>query len=285
MIKMNKWIEKSFDLYNDYGYLDQLTEIYPMNKNKKRPLEPRIKKELKESFEKRNNQKLFKILLKLDKFPIKDSYKAFFDRCKKSETDEIIKKNPETINRICQRIYKVGYENMIKGIEVPIETNRQLGPMFNKWTIKKYNSESSFDTFFNSQKYLTVLNASDDKLTKFVEKKLNINLPKKSDGSPKGLDLVAKVNTNNDSFFVIGEAKFLTDFGGHQNAQLNDALDLIRSIQYKNNGSYKVIPISILDGVCWIKSKNTKMQKRLRGLNEDKIAISALLLDDFFASL
>lgn len=282
---MNKWIKKSFDLYNNFGYLDDLEQIYPMNKNEKRPLDPEIKEKLKQSFEQRNDQKLFKILLDLDKFPIKDSYKAFFHRCSKDETKEIIEKNPKTISRICQRIYKIGYENMIKGIEVPIETNRQLGPMFSNWVVEKYNSEVSFQAFLDSENEITILNASDDRLTKFVEKELKVNLPKKSDGSPKGLDLVAKINSNSKTSFVISEAKFLTDFGGHQNSQLNDALDLIISNTFKNNGPHNVYRISILDGVCWIKSKNTKMQKRLRGLSDDDIVISALLLDDFFESI
>lgn len=282
---MNKWIEKSFDLYNNFGYLDNLAEIYPMNKNEKRPLDPKIKKELKESFEQKDSQKLFEILLDLDKFPIKDSYKAFFDRCRKDETDEIIRKNPETINRICQRIYKIGYENMIKGIEVPIETNRQLGPMFSKWLIHNYNSEEGYNSFINSSEKITVLSASDENLVGFVQNQLNVILPKKSDGSPKGLDLVAKVNNQGDTSFVIGEAKFLTDFGGHQNSQLNDALDLITSSQFKNDGPYDVHRISVLDGVCWIKSKNTKMQKRIRGLSDNDIVLSALLLSDFFSSL
>lgn len=31
----------------------------------------------------------------------------------------------------------------------------------------------------------------------------------------------------NNGKYVIGEAKFLTDFGGHQNAQFNDAISMI----------------------------------------------------------
>jgi hypothetical protein len=97
--------------------------------------------------------------------------------------------------------------------------------------------------------------------------------------------MVVKINTKPDTTYVIGEAKFLTDEGGHQNAQLKDALHLITSSAFQNNGSNNVIRVAILDGVCWINSKNTKMQIDIRGLNDNEIAISALLLDEFFHSL
>ncbi len=41
----------------------------------------------------------------------------------------------------------------------------------------------------------------------------------------KGLDFVGRFNGQ----YVIGEAKFLTDFGGHQNAQFNDAIATVES--------------------------------------------------------
>ena len=52
----------------------------------------------------------------------------------------------------------------------------------------------------------------------------------------------------------MGEAKFLTDFGGHQNAQFDDALSTMRTKLERSK--YKVLLISILDGVLYIKSKN-----------------------------
>ena len=68
----------------------------------------------------------------------------------------------------------------------------------------------------------------------------------------KGLDAVIKLNTYPIPTFVIGEAKFLSDEGGHQNAQLKDALHLLTSNEFKNNGKFRVIRIAILDGVCWL---------------------------------
>ena len=54
----------------------------------------------------------------------------------------------------------------------------------------------------------------------------------------KGLDFIARFNNK----YIIGEAKFLTDFGGHQNAQFSDAIEIIKS-------NTEAINIAILDGV------------------------------------
>ncbi|MBI4723298.1 MAG: type II restriction endonuclease [Candidatus Stahlbacteria bacterium] len=88
----------------------------------------------------------------------------------------------------------------------------------------------------------------------------------------KGLDFVAKVKNN----YIIGEAKFLTDYGGSQNANFEDALRLLRGKKGR------AIRIAVLDGVVWIKG-SAKMHKTVCGLKE--IALSALLLNEFFGSL
>lgn len=81
-----------------------------------------------------------------------------------------------------------------------------------------------------------ILSASDEKMKLFAKQYLNYHLD-------KGLDFVARFNKK----YVIGEAKFLTDFGGHQNVQFNDA---IRTITTENVNAVK---IAILDGVLYIK--------------------------------
>ena len=49
--------------------------------------------------------------------------------------------------------------------------------------------------------------------------------------------------------YIIAEAKFLTDFGGHQNAQFADAISTLKA-------GCSAITIGILDGVLYIKGKN-----------------------------
>ncbi len=77
---------------------------------------------------------------------------------------------------------------------------------------------------------------------------------------------------------MIGEAKFLTDFGGHQNAQFNDAISTIQS------EDIKAIKIAILDGVLYIKGRN-KMYKAIIETYKNYNIMSALVLREFLYQL
>ena len=78
--------------------------------------------------------------------------------------------------------------------------------------------------------------------------------------------------------YVIGEAKFLTDFGGHQNAQFSDAISTIQT------PNVKAIKIAILDGVLYIKGKN-KMYKEITTTYKNYNIMSALVLREFLFSI
>ena len=78
--------------------------------------------------------------------------------------------------------------------------------------------------------------------------------------------------------YVIGEAKFLSDFGGHQDAQLEDAVLTLTA------PNVKATKIAILDGVCWLKTNN-KMYKAITEEYCEENIMSALLLKDFIKSL
>jgi hypothetical protein len=116
-----------------------------------------------------------------------------------------------------------------------------------------------------------ILSGSDLLLSNFARIYLGYN-------SDKGIDFVAKFNDK----LVIGETKFLTDFGGHQNAQFNDAIALLKSSLIARTNYKEIVKIAIIDGVLYIKS-NTKMYNYLIESNE--IIISALLLREFLYSL
>jgi len=114
-------------------------------------------------------------------------------------------------------------------------------------------------------KRIAFLDGSDKYLMKFSNRVLGTKLK-------KGLDFLLRVNDS----FVIGEAKFLTDFGGHQNAQFNDAMTLL------HHRSGKAVKVAVLDGVVWIKGKN-KMHSAVK--KEKGTVLSTLLLNDFIRSL
>jgi hypothetical protein len=90
----------------------------------------------------------------------------------------------------------------------------------------------------------------------------------------KGLDFVARFNDK----YVIGEAKFLTDFGGHQHAQFADAISTIET------PNVKAEKIAILDGVLYIKGNN-KMYKAITETYKDYNIMSALVLRNYLYNI
>jgi hypothetical protein len=88
------------------------------------------------------------------------------------------------------------------------------------------------------------------------------------------LDFVARFNGK----YVIGEAKFLTDFGGHQNAQFADAISTIETPNVKAG------KIAILDGVLYIKGNN-KMYKAITETYKNHNIMSALIFRNYLYQL
>jgi hypothetical protein len=261
---MNKWVERSIERAYKDGYLDELSKIYTPTEEKERKLPPDVIARIRQAYEEKDEIKLMKELLKLDKFPIKDPYIAFLRR----GGEKILKSNPETVNRICSKLLSMEFEELVKLSEEPKEFNRQLGPMFKNWLNKKFGDKYlSRDQFASHIKGIAFLNGSDKELKIFANEELECELEKNP-------DFIAKV----DDKYIIGEAKFLTDFGGHQDRQLEDALNLIRSKQCNS------IRIAVLDGVLWLETDNS-MSKIVRKLKDDEIALTALLLEDFLNSL
>lgn len=265
---MNIWTEKSINLANQRNYLDLLYKVYPMSINLKREIDENVVKKIKKYYDDRENSDFLKILLEQDIFPIKDSYIAYLKRDKTA-----IERNPNTVNRISSMLYEMGWNEILEKLTVPKETNRQIGPLFKKWIDLKYlgaNITKDAEVFLNSADNI-IFNSSDAEMKEFAKKYLGYN-------RDKGLDFIAKFNKK----FLIGEAKFLTDFGGHQNAQYEDAISTLKTPLSKTN--YEVIKIAILDGVLYIKSNN-KMYKSLSNFSNDEVIISAVLLRDYLYSI
>jgi hypothetical protein len=256
---MNEWIKKSIEIANAPGYLDKLHEVYPVIQEAEREIPEEVKNRLKKIYNERDDVALIKELLKLPKFPVKDPYVAFL---RKQEV--FIEYNPQTVQRIVNRIRSMGYNAMIESIEEPKEFNRQIGTLFKRWLTKIGYPALAIEDFETYDK-IAFLQGSDAQLKDFANTVLGCDLE-------KGPDFLAKVGKR----YVIGEAKFLTDYGGHQNAQFEDALRLLRGKKGK------AIRIAVLDGVVWIKD-STKMYRTICQLEE--VALTALLLKDFLKSL
>jgi hypothetical protein len=256
---MNEWVRRSIELANGEGYLDKLSKVYPVTAELERAIPNEIKLQIKTAFDTRDRPGLIKTLLELDKFPIKDPYVAFLRK-----REQFLAYNPRTVDRIAERLFSTSFDEIIKGCEEPKEFNRQIGTLFKGWLPKlgyPFLSESKFGAY----RGIAFLKGSDSELMDYANRVLGCNLD-------KGPDLLVKVGNSH----IIGEAKFLTDYGGHQNAQFEDALRLLKS--KKGNA----IKIAVLDGVVWIEGR-AKMYRKICRLN--KIALSALLLDKFLESL
>jgi len=255
---MNHWTTLSIEYANQRNYLDDLFRVYPCIPEGIRDIDQEKWQAIEKAFEKRDNSGLLKTLLSLDLFPIKDSYVAYLKR-----DPSALERNPQTVNRLCGRIYEMGLNSIYERCSEPKETNRQIDPLFHRWIEKKTLGVELLrpDKFLATQNN-AILRGSDNELMEFANAHLNYK-------GTKGLDFIARFNGK----YVVGEAKFLTDFGGHQNAQFEDAKNLLK------NRTITAIKVAILDGVLYIHGNN-KMHKFLKDPNAYNI-MSCLVLRDF----
>jgi hypothetical protein len=256
---MNNWTKLSIEYASQRSYLDDLFQVYPTIPEGIRDIDRNLWKNIEKAFQRKDNINLLENLLRLDLFPIKDSYVAYLKRDKSA-----IERNPATVDRLCGCVYEMGLKNLFLQCSEPKETNRQIGPLFRRWLDKKSLGIKpiGIDKFAESTGN-AILDGGDAEMMHFAKKHLNYK-------RNKGLDFIGRFNGK----YVIGEAKFLTDFGGHQNAQFNDAVSTL-----KVKGA-KAITVAILDGVLYIKGKN-KMYKEVTTKLKNENIMSSLVLRNF----
>ena len=91
----------------------------------------------------------------------------------------------------------------------------------------------------------------------------------------RGLDLFARFNGK----YVVGEAKFLSDFGGNQNNSFDDAASIFMDTRIQ------AVKVAILDGVLYIPNRG-KMQVFLTNPGNSGFDImSTLVLREFLYQL
>jgi hypothetical protein len=260
---MGYWADLSIEFANQRNYLDELFKIYPTIPDGIRNIDKNLWRHIENSFNAHNNISLITYLLYLNLFPIKDSYVAYLKR-----DPDAIQRNPNTINRLCGRLYEMGLDKIYERCSEPKETNRQIGPLFKRWLVSGgLGIKPVGISEFQKNEENAVLDASDAEMKVWCARHLQYT-------RDKGLDFVGRFNKK----YVIGEAKFLTDFGGHQNAQFADAISTI------TNSTVKAITIAILDGVLYVKTNN-KMYRDITTTYSNFNIMSALVLRDFLYSL
>lgn len=143
-----------------------------------------------------------------------------------------------------------------------------MGPLFKRWISSGTMGITPVSAeIFASTEENAILDGSDAQLKRYATDNLGYTR------LDKGVDFIARFNKR----YIIGEAKFISDDGGHQNDQFLDAMTTLHT-PTRNN----VINIAILDGVLYIPGKK-KMYNEIT--TNDIPVMSALLLRDFLYSL
>lgn len=257
---MNKWVKKSIGLANSKGYLDKIFEVYPIEIGDIRGVNEKLITNLKKALKKKNKKDLIKVLLRFPKFPIDDPYIASLRR-----HPFLLERNPRTIKRIGERLLSIKMNTILKLATKPKSPSRQLGNSFENW-IHTINYPFLEEEKFKNYKKIAFLKGSSTRLKQFVIKELGIKR------LTRGPDFILKANDK----FIIGEAKFLTDYGGTQNNQFDGAIKMARI------KDPQVIGLAVLDGIVWFRSNAYmhRIVKKLKGT-----ALTALLLERFIKSL
>lgn len=263
---MNYFTRKSIEIANDPNYLDQLYDVYPIGDKTERKIDKQLLEKVEYYYKTKKSIELFKTLLKLPKFPIDDQYVGFFRKDSKA-----IDNNPKQVQRICDELFKMDIDELLKLCKQPKKPNRQLGESFKKWINKgtlgfPLVSVNEFESDYMSNNDDVILVGSDKQFKKFAQKHLGYN-------RDKGLDFISRINGK----YVIGEAKFISSEGGSQNTQFLDANTTLNESCNKD-----VISINIVDGVIYIPSKC----KNYKTITENNILVmSVFVLKEFLHSL
>lgn len=285
---MNIWTKKSIELANGANYLDQLSNIYPNYVNPEIAPKPEKRDEILAAHQKEATD-VFKYFLNLTKqpinsdvpgtgnikfkFPVKNSYVSFL----KSENNfkDVISLNPTTIHEIGMQIKELKPDELMFRITMGAEVNRQRGADFKNWL--KDQTKHGIPHFYDVPKFF----AYSDGPAFFVdtdEKMQEVAKEKFSYIHNKGIDFLGKDARGN---YYIGEAKWLTDSGGTQDRQFENAM---ATLDARFESDYNVEAIAILDGVIWSdKLKGRKSPKTIRRQQSNKIVLSALLLPDLLS--
>ena len=260
---MNYWTELSIEYANQRSYLDDLFQVYPTIPEGMRDIDQNQWQKIETAFANQDNLELITGLLKLQKFPIKNSYVSFL---RKDYTSLV--RNPQTVNRLAGTMYQMGLDKLYEKCIEPKETNTQMGPMFSRWLQNKSLGIKpvSLEIFLSNNEN-AILGGNDAVLLEFANVHFGYN-------KEKGLDFIARFNGK----YVLAEAKFITDIGGNQDKSF---VDIITTIKTDYNGA---VCIGILDGIPWLKNKS-KYYTDITTKYKDYNIMSSLVLREFLYSI
>ncbi|MBI3323250.1 MAG: hypothetical protein HYZ95_02155 [Candidatus Omnitrophica bacterium] len=256
--RMNVWARKTARIAQGENYLDRIQEVYPSSP-KLRVVAKKALEAIEAAHQKKDRVQLLNLLLDQERFPFDDSYVQFLrvDR-------GAIRRNPETVERICNALFEMGIEGILKGVTAPVVANRRRGSQFKQWAKANfpYVGQKEFES---SKNRILFLDGGERELRDYANRKFGAGLRKRP-------DFVAK----SGSRYVVGEAKFLSSEGGEQRGGFEDAVTVAA---HPAGGAVKV---SILDGIVWLESRSGFYQFIQ---NSSINVFSALLLAKFLEAI
>ena len=262
---------ESIELANQRNYLDLLYRIYTTQPGALRDISDKTWERIQNSFNGKDNVELIKACFGFSVFPIKDSYVSYLKR-----DPTAFDRNPQTVARIAAQLRQLGLDKLYERGTQPPEPNRQMGQRFREWV-----NNGNLGPFpvslpeFESSNDDAILRGSDKELLNYAVNKLGYKTGRKKEKSP---DLIARFNGK----YVIGEAKFLSDYGGNQNNQIEDAFEVLDSQHIPG-----VVTVAILDGVLYIKPKpgNEGGQLYAKMMETQGNIMSVLYLSQFLPTI
>ena len=264
---MNKWVRRSLEIANSPGYLDRLSDIYPADVLPRRSLPVNVKNVIRKFHSEQDSLNLLIKLFELTEqgypFPIEHPYASLFRQKRK-----LMEKNPIIVRKLVDIILSMDTDEIIRGIERPIDLNRVMGQAFYNW-LQTYFPNKGIPILpedkFQEMNDRCFLDARNSKIQGFVNNILGYSLE-------RGRDFLFKYGDK----FVIGESRFLSTAGGSQTRDLIETIGFIKTFKGKFSA------VGVLDGIIWY---SRSYVNRLSELGSDEPAISVLLLDEFLDSL
>ncbi|WP_217924455.1 hypothetical protein [Miltoncostaea oceani] len=261
----NPWTRRSIERATAPGYLDALSEIYPLSDDAgDREIPDDVWAKVVEASS-QDDATFFRALTgsRIPRWPGRDNrFIAMF-----AANHDLILLNPGALSDAMRDVRAMDLEELRIAATAPISASRQNGPYFRSWLAQQIPTASDIATFEGSRHPVVGLNRGDERLNRYASEKLGYR-------GDKGLDAIVRVG---DTFLIV-EAKFITASGGNQTLQAADAL----SVGKIHDVGRKVYGAAVMDGFCLLENgqRAHQMIRRSRGP-----VLSALLFTDFLEHL
>lgn len=234
------------------SYIDDLQKKgpYEIERGGEKNIDEEKIKRAKNAHAGEDPKEVVKAFLQLPKFAYEEPFLGLI----KHSDCEAIENNPETVKDIAEEIWDMDIEDALARPLSSAVANRQFGGSFISWAKEKVGRAVSYNVFQETtpdRGEAIIMNESGKEMKRFLKER-GYNLDKEPDM------LVKKTDKTGETFLIVCEAKFNTDFGGHQTENTNDAKEVAETIHCSDNED---IGIMVIDGVSVIEPRDSMNRK------------------------